>query len=317
MELALSEDYELIEASHGVKGFCPLCKAQLIPRCGQIRDHHWAHKSGKECDPWWEGETHWHRQWKQQVDKKFREKVIEKAGEKHRADVLLSSGITFEFQKSPLSLIDRQSRENFYNNLIWVIHFQKDKILETEIREMYQPTFGDSLIRVKGFSEGFFHPPHLWPIFLDFDDDQMFWIKEFDTYDYKREKKFFGRFIQKSEFINHYLLNPNFSNIDELKVTHLHHDYELKQNELFAAREKLADLKDQLRIAKNQFILEKRRNWYAESSPEWIELDRQLRPHYYFEEECRRRAFKPHQCPNCKLWYYSIDAFEKHKKTCL
>ena len=113
MELALSENNELIGAAHGVKGFCPLCGKPLIPRCGKIKIEHWAHKGGKDCDPWGEGETLWHRQWKTFVDKKFREVVIVKDGVKHRADIRLYSGIIFEFQRKPLPLDDRKAREEF------------------------------------------------------------------------------------------------------------------------------------------------------------------------------------------------------------
>ena len=29
----------------------------------QRRDLHWAHHPVRHCDPWWEGETEWHRTW--------------------------------------------------------------------------------------------------------------------------------------------------------------------------------------------------------------------------------------------------------------
>ena len=82
MELALSDNNELIEPAHGGNGFCPLCGERLIPKRGPIRNAHWAHKGGKDCDPWYH-ETSWHRNWKENVDKKFREKIIEKNGTKH------------------------------------------------------------------------------------------------------------------------------------------------------------------------------------------------------------------------------------------
>jgi len=37
------------EAKPGLKGQCPSCGSELIPRCGNIKIHHWAHKSVKKC----------------------------------------------------------------------------------------------------------------------------------------------------------------------------------------------------------------------------------------------------------------------------
>ncbi|MDD5142859.1 competence protein CoiA family protein [Methanoregula sp.] len=248
MRWALSEDNELIEATtRGIVGYCPLCSAKVISRPGKIRNPHWAHKSGRDCDSWGE-ETPWHYQWKNEVDKKFHEKTVEKNGIKHRADIQLESGITFEFQKKSLKIEERKAREEFYNNLIWVIYFENGKILQTDIRKMYQPTLGDSLIEVKGFSERFLFPPHPSPIFLDFNDGQMFWIREFDEYCFGQITRMYGRFLKKTEFIDRYLLDPNFSDIEELKIAHYHRDYEVKQKELFSVKNELRELQEEYSI---------------------------------------------------------------------
>jgi competence CoiA-like predicted nuclease len=128
MLFALSRQGKRIKANKCTDGFCEMCGELLTPRCGSINIHHWAHKSGKDCDSWWESETDWHRNWKNLVDEEFRERVIEKEGVNHRADIRLLSGIIIELQNSPLSFEERGEREQFYGNMIWIIHLPKAKI---------------------------------------------------------------------------------------------------------------------------------------------------------------------------------------------
>lgn len=40
------------EAQPRLPGTCPCCDSPVIPKCGKIRMHHWAHR--RMCDPWWE-----------------------------------------------------------------------------------------------------------------------------------------------------------------------------------------------------------------------------------------------------------------------
>ena len=107
-----------------VGGVCPFCKMPVTAKCGNERVHHWAHKPGRdqECDPWkWE-ESDWHLNWKNQFPLECRE-VIHTAenGEKHRADVKTVKEWVLEFQHSPLTPEERQSREAFYPKLVWVV----------------------------------------------------------------------------------------------------------------------------------------------------------------------------------------------------
>ena len=61
MRFALLND-EKIEAQKGIKNaVCQFCGKIVIPKCGQVKIHHWAHKTKENCDPWWENETEWHR----------------------------------------------------------------------------------------------------------------------------------------------------------------------------------------------------------------------------------------------------------------
>ena len=63
MQLSIVNNKRM-EAFKGGKGICPLCGGGTIAKCGPRIIHHWAHQNIKECDPWWENETLWHRNWK-------------------------------------------------------------------------------------------------------------------------------------------------------------------------------------------------------------------------------------------------------------
>ncbi len=131
MKFALLKD-ERIEATKGAKGICPSCGSELIARCGEIKIHHWAHK--KKCDDhWWENETEWHRNWKNQFPSELQERIHkDESDEKHIADVKTSSGWTIEFQHSAISREERDSRDNFYNKLIWIVDGTRRK---TDIKQ--------------------------------------------------------------------------------------------------------------------------------------------------------------------------------------
>jgi len=112
-----------IPASKGAKGTCIACGEELVPRCGELRMHHWAHKKDSQCDPWWENETQWHRNWKNQFPEEWQEKqyIDKETGEKHIADVCTNHGLVIEFQHSHIKPEERRSREAFYKNMIWVV----------------------------------------------------------------------------------------------------------------------------------------------------------------------------------------------------
>lgn len=104
-------------------GKCPFCSSDMIARCGEIRVHHWAHKSKSECDPWWENETDWHRNWKNEFPLRWQEVIFkDKAtGERHIADVHTLAGLTVEIQHSHMDKEERRSREEFYKNMLWIV----------------------------------------------------------------------------------------------------------------------------------------------------------------------------------------------------
>ena len=110
------------EAEPELKGLCPVCNAECIAKCGQSKINHWAHKSKKNCDKWWETETLWHRLWKNKFPKEWQEvpDYDQKTGEKHVADVKTDTGLVIEFQHSPISSEERESREKFHKAMVWV-----------------------------------------------------------------------------------------------------------------------------------------------------------------------------------------------------
>ena len=116
-------DGERREAQRGLSGTCPLYGHAMIAKCGEHRVHHWAHRANCACDHWWEPETKWHRDWKDQFPED-RQEIIHQSedGEKHIADVKTESGVVLEFQHSPLPRDEREARENFYRNMVWVVN---------------------------------------------------------------------------------------------------------------------------------------------------------------------------------------------------
>jgi len=90
------------EAVSGGKGFCSHCGEEMIPKCGEKRVDHWAHKGKRVCDHWWENETEWHRSWKNHFPKDWQEQTefdeFDEFGEKHIADIKTENGWVFEFQ---------------------------------------------------------------------------------------------------------------------------------------------------------------------------------------------------------------------------
>lgn len=111
-----------IKAQPGLSGECPVCEAPTIAKCGEKNIWHWAHKGKRNCDHWWENETIWHRNWKNQFPVEWQEIVgWAENGEKHIADVKTGHGWVIEFQHSHIKPEERYLRENFYGKIVWVV----------------------------------------------------------------------------------------------------------------------------------------------------------------------------------------------------
>jgi competence CoiA-like predicted nuclease len=104
-----------IRARRGGQAVCPSREAILIPKCGQLVIHHWAHYADRDCDPWFE-ETEWHREWKTRFPEDWTEVVVGP----HRADVRRPDGVTFEFQHSTIAPAEIREREAFYEAQGWL-----------------------------------------------------------------------------------------------------------------------------------------------------------------------------------------------------
>lgn len=94
----------------------------MIAKCGEVRVWHWAHQGRRHCDPWWENETEWHRNWKGHFPTDWQE-IVQFAGdgERHIADVKTRHDWIIEFQHSYIRPDERRSRETFYPKLVWVV----------------------------------------------------------------------------------------------------------------------------------------------------------------------------------------------------
>jgi competence protein CoiA len=110
------------EPEPGLTGGCPVCGSQVIAKCGEIKVWHWAHRSRRRCDPWWENETEWHRSWKSHFPDEWQERIQHAAdGERHVADVKTAHGWVLEFQRSAIKPEERRARESFYGRMVWVV----------------------------------------------------------------------------------------------------------------------------------------------------------------------------------------------------
>ena len=121
------------EALPKLKGFCPHCSAEMIARCGRVKVWYWAHKTIEVCDPWWESETEWHRDWKGHFPVEWQEvtHIDPITGEKHIADVKNPHGLVIEFQHSPIKYEERCSREEFYGKMVWVVNGTRGSLDES------------------------------------------------------------------------------------------------------------------------------------------------------------------------------------------
>ncbi len=232
MKFALFND-ERIEATKGAKGKCPCCGSELIAKCGEVYIHHWAHK--KKCvDHWWENETEWHRNWKNQFPKEWQEVIhYDDSGEKHIADVKTNEDWVIEFQHSAIKPEERRSRDDFYNKnnkLIWVVDGTRRKRDVKQFHNILNATFcmnSDPLLLYAIFPEEsrllkeWRNSTSL--IFVDFDDSLIgyrdgyastedLWLIYPSNNGYDRNNNIFLSHISRSSFIE--LLNNN--KVDEI-----------------------------------------------------------------------------------------------------
>jgi hypothetical protein len=128
MTIGLDPNGQRILPTPGGRAKCQICTAELIAHCGDIYTWHWKHRQDRDCDPWKEHETEWHRAWKNKFPKDWQEVVItNEDGEKHLADIKTQDDLVIEFQNSSISTTTIEIREEFYEDMIWVINAQEFK----------------------------------------------------------------------------------------------------------------------------------------------------------------------------------------------
>lgn len=213
-----------IGAAPNTHAVCQCCNSELIPKCGNINVWHWAHKSKKHCDDWYEPETQWHKDWKNKFPIDCQEVVFkdEFTGEKHIADVYLPKGLVLEFQNSDISSEEIQQREKFYKKMIWVlngdkfyqnlIHSDHSNFLWKQRKKCWlvskMPIF-ISFTNAK-IETSFFRSNLRKTEAIDY-SNSLIWVKEFtELRDYKKGQivsykyNFIGQKVDKSKFITKY-----------------------------------------------------------------------------------------------------------------
>src|SRR5574337_990316 len=144
MTIAIDDNEIRIQPYRGGRAKCPRCLEPVIAKCGEIYNWHWAHKADRNCDPWQEHETQWHRNWKNRFPIELQEVVIvDDWGEKHFADVRTQAGVVIEFQNSSISKATIRTREEFYQDMIWIINaepfkenFRLASVVKRKLREI-------------------------------------------------------------------------------------------------------------------------------------------------------------------------------------
>jgi hypothetical protein len=175
-------DGERREAERGRSGQCPGCGNAMVAKCGAVRVHHWSHAGRRNCDPWWENETEWHRAWKNHFPVAWQE-IVHRAddGELHIADVKTGDGWVLEFQHSHIRSEERRSREAFYQRLIWVVDGTRRERDLSQFRRAWE----DGRTRHADWSRRILHFPEGaafrdWRdsnahVFFDFGEEKWLW----------------------------------------------------------------------------------------------------------------------------------------------
>ncbi len=112
------KDKEKIKATPKEKAKCPICNSDVIAKCGRIKVWHWSHKSNKDCDNWYEPESEWHLDWKEEFPIEQQEFTMGK----HRADIRTSNRWIIELQNSSISSNEIKEREEYYKRMIWLLN---------------------------------------------------------------------------------------------------------------------------------------------------------------------------------------------------
>lgn len=127
MQIAIDNQNRRMLAVTGEFAICPCCHSSVKAYCGETNIFHWRHVNRADCDTWYEPESEWHINWKNEFPINWREIVINKDSIIHRADILTSNGFVLELQNSSISAETIREREVFYNRMVWLINCTRYK----------------------------------------------------------------------------------------------------------------------------------------------------------------------------------------------
>ena len=188
-----------------LRGLCPHCESEMVSRCGRVKVWHWAHKGHPPCDPWWESETQWHRDWKNQFPIEWQEvsHVDPATGETHIADVKNPFGLVIEFQHSPIKPEEMKSREQFYGEMVWVVDGLRGELDESYFNMGLSGPIQKNPLAYQVQWWGQSRLLHNWgaataKVYLDFGKDHLWRLVLFDA---KRKMGAVGP-IAKSAFVD-------------------------------------------------------------------------------------------------------------------
>ena len=130
MFTALTKDNKRISIEEALPGetyYCPVCRNPVAVRAANsndVRTHFWhGHKRNSCLDNWKYDMSDWHFEWQSKFPIESREVVVEKDGVVHRADILIN-GTVIEFQHSPISGEEFETRNSFYKScgyrVVWL-----------------------------------------------------------------------------------------------------------------------------------------------------------------------------------------------------
>ena len=129
MFTALTKDNKRISIEEDISGetyYCPVCGNPVAVKAANSNNvrTHFAHKRNSLClDDWKHDMSDWHFEWQSKFPIESREVVVEKDGVVHRADILINDTV-IEFQHSPISGEEFESRNSFYKScgyrVVWL-----------------------------------------------------------------------------------------------------------------------------------------------------------------------------------------------------
>lgn len=155
----------------GMTAQCPMCRSEVIAKCGDVVRWHWSHTVARDCPVQFDGVTEWHLEWQSYADQ------TEVTIGAHRADIVTPDGMVVEVQHSAISVEDIRAREVHYGRMMWVFDartpFADDRFVIRKVLPEYQ-TFRWKHPRksVRACRK---------PVFLDLGDDTLFQIKKIST----------------------------------------------------------------------------------------------------------------------------------------